>query len=53
MDTSESDADPWDGYTAEGLLHQCQRAEEWLSGDYFAKVRPPNWLPWPTDPADT
>ncbi|MEV0250123.1 hypothetical protein AB0H76_26245 [Nocardia sp. NPDC050712] len=48
--TSEFDADPWDGYTAEGLLSQCQRFEEWLSGDYFTNVRPPDWKPWPTSP---
>lgn len=51
--SSEFDGDPWDGYTAEGLLHQCQLFVEWASGDYFTNVRPPSWQPWPTSADDS
>ncbi|WP_433664721.1 hypothetical protein ACQPW1_22770 [Nocardia sp. CA-128927] len=29
------------GWTAEGLMSQCQRWQEWMDGTYFANVQPP------------
>ncbi|WP_191094277.1 hypothetical protein [Nocardia colli] len=48
---AEFDADPWDGYTPEGLLSQCQMWQEWMDGTYFTAVRPPDWKPWPDEPS--
>lgn len=29
----------FDGYTAEGLLVQCQLWHEWMQGTYFSSIR--------------